>query len=182
MITSLLVFNTPRSPTRKTISESFVFCWYPIPNLSERICVHMITSLLVFKYCFFRITTTISSSFEFIRATISWFWKDLPPPTRYKNIATLKIEQNYTKRNFCIFSLHVSYLASSVVFLVSSQERKFSPKRKFWAGHPCGRPAQNFGQALQILEKQAFRNGHPTRTSMKKLRSEKLRADFSLPT
>ena len=47
------------------------------------------------------------------------------------------------------------------------QERKFSPKRKFWAGHPCGRPAKNFGQALQILGKQAFRNGHPTRTSMK---------------
>ena len=63
-----------------------------------------------------------------------------------------------------------------------NQERKFSPKRKFSAGHPCGHPAKNFGQALQILEKQAFRNGHPTRTSMKKLRSEKLRADFSFPT
>ena len=62
------------------------------------------------------------------------------------------------------------------------QERKFSPKRKFSGGHPCGHPAKNFGQALQILEKQAFRNGHPTRTSMKKLRSEKLRADFSFPT
>ena len=61
------------------------------------------------------------------------------------------------------------------------QEGKFSPKRKFWAGHPCGRPAKNFGQALQILKKQAFWNGHPTRTSMKKLRSEKLRADFSFP-
>ena len=36
--------------------------------------------------------------------------------------------------------------------------------------------------ALQILEKQAFRNGHPTRTSMKKLQSEKLRADFSFPS
>ena len=61
------------------------------------------------------------------------------------------------------------------------QERKFSPKRRFSAGHPCGHPAKNFGQALQILEKQAFRNGHPTRTSMKKLLSEKLRADFSFP-
>ena len=30
--------------------------------------------------------------------------------------------------------------------------------------------------------KQAFRNGHPARTSMKKLRSEKLRADFSFPS
>ena len=58
------------------------------------------------------------------------------------------------------------------------QERKFSPKRKFSAGHPCGHPSKNFGQALQILEKTAFQNGHPTRTSMKKLQSEKLRADF----
>ena len=33
------------------------------------------------------------------------------------------------------------------------QERKISPKRKFWPGHPCGHPAKNFGQALQILEK-----------------------------
>ena len=60
-------------------------------------------------------------------------------------------------------------------------ERKFSPKRKFWAGYPCGHPAKNFGQTLQILEKQAFLHGHPARTSMKKLRSEKLRADFSFP-
>ena len=49
------------------------------------------------------------------------------------------------------------------------------------AGYPCGHPAKNFGQALQILEKQAFWNGHPVRTSMKKLRSEKLRADFPFP-
>ena len=37
-----------------------------------------------------------------------------------------------------------------------NQERKFSPKRKFLAGYPCGHPAKNFGQALQILEKEAF--------------------------
>ena len=58
---------------------------------------------------------------------------------------------------------------------------KFSPKRKFLAGYPCGHPAKNFGQALQILEKQAFWNGHPARTSVEKLRSEKLRADFAFP-
>ena len=52
---------------------------------------------------------------------------------------------------------------------------------KFSAGRPCGHPAKNFGQALQILEKQAFRHGHAARTSTKKLRSEKLRADFSFP-
>ena len=62
------------------------------------------------------------------------------------------------------------------------QKRKFSPKRKFLAGYPCGHPAKNFGQALQILQKQAFWNGHPARTSMKKLRSEKLQADFLVPT
>ena len=64
---------------------------------------------------------------------------------------------------------------------VSLRKRKISPKRKFWGGYPCGHPAENFGQALQILEKEAFWHGHPTRTSMKKLRSEKLRADFSFP-
>ena len=37
-----------------------------------------------------------------------------------------------------------------------SQERKFSPKRKFSARHPCGHPAKNFGQALQILENKHF--------------------------
>ena len=62
------------------------------------------------------------------------------------------------------------------------QEQKFSPKRKFLAGYPCGHPAKNFGQALQILEKkQAFWNGHAARMSMKKLRSGKLQADFPFP-
>ena len=37
-----------------------------------------------------------------------------------------------------------------------SQERKFSPKRKFLAGYPCGHPAKNFGQGLQILENKHF--------------------------
>ena len=58
-------------------------------------------------------------------------------------------------------------------------EGKISPKRKFWAGYPSGHPAKNFGQALHIMEKQALGHGHPARTSTKKLRSEKLRADFS---
>ena len=80
-----------------------------------------------------------------------------------------------------VVSLSLSLSLSAFPARDTIQERKFSPKRKFWAGHPCGRPAKNFGQALQILEKQAFRNGHPTRTSMKKLRSEKLRAAFSFP-
>ena len=59
--------------------------------------------------------------------------------------------------------------------------KKISPKRKFSAGYPCGHPAKNFGQALQILGKLAFWHGHAAQTSTKKLRSEKLRADFSLP-
>ena len=61
------------------------------------------------------------------------------------------------------------------------QKRKISPKRKFSAGRPCRHPAKNFGQALQMLEKQALWHGHAARTSTKKLRSEKLRADFSFP-
>ena len=62
----------------------------------------------------------------------------------------------------------------------NGQERKISPKRKFLTGYPSGHPAKNFGQALQILVKQAFWHGRAARTSTKKLRSEKLRADFSL--
>ena len=62
------------------------------------------------------------------------------------------------------------------------QKRKISPKRKFSAGRPCEHPAKNFGQGLQILGKQAFWHGHAARTSTKKLRSEKLWADFSFPS
>ena len=62
------------------------------------------------------------------------------------------------------------------------RDEKSAQRPKFSAGRPCGHPAKNFGQALEILEKQAFRHGHAARTSTKKLRSEKLRADFSFPT
>ena len=41
------------------------------------------------------------------------------------------------------------------------QKRKISPKRKFSAGRPCRYPAKNFGQALQILEKQALGTDMP---------------------
>ena len=59
------------------------------------------------------------------------------------------------------------------------QERKFSPKRKFLAGYPCGHPAKNFGQAIQILEKNKhFGTDIPRGRPSKKLRSEKLRANF----
>ena len=61
----------------------------------------------------------------------------------------------------------------------SPEQRKSAQRPKFSAGRPCGHPAKNFGQALQILGKQAFWYGHAARTSTKKLRSEKLRADFS---
>ena len=63
----------------------------------------------------------------------------------------------------------------------SFRNKKSAQRPKFSAGRPCGHPAKNFGQALQILGKQAFLHGHAARTSTKKLRSEKLRADFSLP-
>ena len=77
-----------------------------------------------------------------------------------------------------------NYSWAGVAFFQQEQNIKISPKRKFWAGYPCGHPAKHFGRAIQILEKQkkqAFRRGHPARTSVKKLRSEKLRADFSFP-
>ena len=35
----------------------------------------------------------------------------------------------------------------------------------FLAGCPCGRPSKNFGQALQILEKQPLWSRHPARPS-----------------
>ena len=63
--------------------------------------------------------------------------------------------------------------------LPKTRNEKSAQRPKFSAGRPCGHPAKNFGQALQILEKQAFRHGHAAPTSTKKLRSEKLRADFS---
>ena len=51
------------------------------------------------------------------------------------------------------------------------------------AGYPCGHPAKNFGQALDPDpgKNKHLGNGHSARTSMKKLRSEKLRADFPFP-
>ena len=40
--------------------------------------------------------------------------------------------------------------------LSESQKQKTSPKREFSARRPCRHPAKNFGQALQILEKEDF--------------------------
>ena len=80
------------------------------------------------------------------------------------------------------------------------QERKSSPKSKFWGrisgGRPRGYPrwmsdGKNFGHALEILKKNkhfgADIHDPKARTSMtpggfKKLRSEKLRAEFSFPS
>ena len=41
--------------------------------------------------------------------------------------------------------------------------RRLLQKRKFWAGYPCGRPVENFGQPLQVLEKQALWHRRPAR-------------------
>ena len=61
----------------------------------------------------------------------------------------------------------------------SLSETKNQPKEEVSAGHPCRHLPKNFGQSLQILEKkQAFWHGNVARTSTKKLRPEKLRADF----
>ena len=74
------------------------------------------------------------------------------------------------------FRNHVTLLSSC------SSGTKISSKRKFWAGYPSGHPAKNFGQAIQILGKQAFRHGQAVRMSMQKLRSEKDWAGFLFPS
>ena len=43
------------------------------------------------------------------------------------------------------------------------QEQKVSPKRTFRGGYPCGHPAENFGQATQILENKHFGTDIPRR-------------------
>ena len=52
-----------------------------------------------------------------------------------------------------IFSAYFLPESAKNIATDKGQERKFSPKRKFLAGYPCGHPAKNFGQALHILEK-----------------------------
>ena len=72
-----------------------------------------------------------------------------------------------------LLSRHGHGPKSSVIALDENfQERKISPKRKFLAGYPYGHPAKNFGQALEVQEKQAFCGGYPAQTSMEKLRSQ----------
>ena len=63
----------------------------------------------------------------------------------------------------------------------STLARKFSPKRKFLAGYPCGHPAKNFGQALQILENKHFGTDILRGRPQKNFGLKKLRADFSFP-
>ena len=78
------------------------------------------------------------------------FWVD----KIYHYVAALSMQlyladrPNRTSVESSIKALEGIWVSSSLF-----QERKFSPKRKFSAGHPCGHPAKNFGQALQILEK-----------------------------
>ena len=67
------------------------------------------------------------------------------------------------------------------MWLHKVRNEKSAQRGSFRPDVPADIRPKNFGQALQVLEKQAFWHGHPARTSMKKLRSEKLRADFSFP-
>ena len=86
--------------------------------------------------------------------------------------------------------------ATRQICLQNIQERKISPKKKFWGPDILGViradiPAQNFGQGGQNPGKtQAFRHGHlhdpkartsTTLSDFQKLQSEKLRAEFSFP-
>ena len=62
------------------------------------------------------------------------------------------VNVSHFSSNFILKALVSFFNQNSVNF----QQRNFSPKRKFLAGYPCGHPAKNFGQALQILEEEAF--------------------------
>ena len=62
------------------------------------------------------------------------------------------------------------------------RNEKSAQRPKFSAGRPCGHPAKKLRSGPPNPgKKQAVRHGHAARTSTKKLRSEKLRADFSFP-
>ena len=60
-------------------------------------------------------------------------------------------------------------------------ETKNQPKEEILGRISLRTSGKNFDQAIQILEIEAFWNGHPTRMSLKKLRSDKFWADFSFP-
>ena len=102
------------------------------------------------------------------------------------------VAKEFSEKHFCASDLF--HLSSNI------QERKSSPKSKFWGwisrgrprGYPGGRPgAKNFGQALKILENKHFGadiHDPKARTSMTPrafffflIRSKKLRAEFSFP-
>ena len=62
--------------------------------------------------------------------------------------------------------------------------KKIQPKEEVFGRISLRTSGQKLRSGPPILEtkkKQAFWNGHPARTSMRKLRSEKLRADFPFP-
>ena len=68
----------------------------------------------------------------------------------------------FLQKPFLDFNLlRVAVSVVFVVFVIVVQKRKFSPKRKFLAGYPCGHPAKNFGQALQMLENKHFGTDNP---------------------
>ena len=61
------------------------------------------------------------------------------------------------------------------------QKRKISPKTEVFGRTSLRTSGQKLRSGPPNPGKQAFRHGHAARTSTKKLRSEKLRADFSFP-
>ena len=85
------------------------------------------------------------------------------------------------KHSWAFWLFRHLYQASGVAIHVY-QKRKFSPKRKFLAGYPCGHPAKNFGQALQMLEKTSIL-GRTTRADVHEKTSVwKTSTDFSFPS
>ena len=62
-----------------------------------------------------------------------------------------------------------------------SSGTKIQPKKEVLGRTSLRTSRQKLRSGPQNPGKTTFRNGHPTRTSMKKFRSEKLQADFSFP-
>ena len=56
----------------------------------------------------------------------------------------------------------------------SSQERKISPKRKFWDGYPCGHPAENFSQALQSADRKKASGKGPRQNVKNRQKASKM--------
>ena len=102
----------------------------------------------------------------------------LGAPPEAKNSATSAAEW-WRARSRPPWSLRFKICDASFVPLSSGTKNQ--PKEEVLARISLRTSGQKLRSGPPSPGKQAFWDGHPARTSMKKLRSEKLRADFSFP-